>query len=495
MYDWIQTTFQVSEGLAQGLALVISLAVVLVLFGLFIFIIKRLMGAGTPQTRGRQPRIAVMDSAVVDSRRRLLLVRRDNIEHLILVGGPSDVVVEQNIVRNAPLAAGQTRSGAYQTPQQAGAIKTPMAPGPDIPLTPEDNKAVPPPAPPAERVAVSVPAQPAPAPVKNTAIKSAAPSPAAPASDTSSQKSLVFGGKPRTAPGSPSAGGSSSHSTADKPQPSFTSKEPAKEKAAAPATASVSPTKTGVSTSPVNVEPPKPEATAPASEKRDTESAKKSNPLRSLTRSFSPKDRPSYGSGKISPPASGPAARAKTALVSPVEADTQPGRVEPKIGSAGLTGSIAIPSTDIKADTAPAQTDAASPSPAPSPADTNVDTAEKTSADLTNVMAESIEKELFAEPSQEGTIDQPDTKDTTQASEEKPAEPVAAKPASAQIDTQVKTDPEPPAKETAKTGDDTKPVEGASGSDPEADKGLGERNPIEAEMAKILDELGGQPKQ
>ena len=54
----------------------------------------RLGGAGT---RGRQPRLAVVDYASVDSRRRLILVRRDNVEHLVLIGGPTDVVVEANI--------------------------------------------------------------------------------------------------------------------------------------------------------------------------------------------------------------------------------------------------------------------------------------------------------------------------------------------------------------------------------------------------------------
>ena len=68
----------------------------------------RLGGAGM---RVRQPRLAVVDHASVDSRRRLILVRRDNIEHLVLIGGPTDVVVEANIVRAAPATreAGLTR--------------------------------------------------------------------------------------------------------------------------------------------------------------------------------------------------------------------------------------------------------------------------------------------------------------------------------------------------------------------------------------------------
>jgi hypothetical protein len=52
--------------------------------------------------RGRQPRLAVIDYASVDARRRLILVRRDNIEHLLMIGGPTDVVVESNIVRAVP---------------------------------------------------------------------------------------------------------------------------------------------------------------------------------------------------------------------------------------------------------------------------------------------------------------------------------------------------------------------------------------------------------
>src|SRR6476620_7594655 len=69
----------------------------------------RLGGAGA---RGRQPRLAVIDYASVDSRRRLILVRRDNIEHLVLIGGPTDVVVEANIVRAAP----ETREATLTRP-------------------------------------------------------------------------------------------------------------------------------------------------------------------------------------------------------------------------------------------------------------------------------------------------------------------------------------------------------------------------------------------
>ncbi|MEM7747844.1 MAG: hypothetical protein AAF346_06300 [Pseudomonadota bacterium] len=42
-------------------------------------------------------RLDVVDQATVDGRRRLVLVRRDNVEHLIMTGGPVDVVIETGI--------------------------------------------------------------------------------------------------------------------------------------------------------------------------------------------------------------------------------------------------------------------------------------------------------------------------------------------------------------------------------------------------------------
>jgi flagellar biogenesis protein FliO len=81
------------------------------------------LGASTG--RGRMPRLAVIDAAAVDGRRRLVLVRRDNIEHLLMIGGPSDIVVETNIVRAMPQRD--------QLPQRPGTGEAPprIAPLPD----------------------------------------------------------------------------------------------------------------------------------------------------------------------------------------------------------------------------------------------------------------------------------------------------------------------------------------------------------------------------
>ena len=91
----------------------IAFATVLALIGLTAWLVRR-FGAnrlGGANARGRQPRLAVIDAATVDGRRRLVLIRRDNVEHLLMIGGPTDLVVEPNIVRAAP-ARRRPRAGA-----------------------------------------------------------------------------------------------------------------------------------------------------------------------------------------------------------------------------------------------------------------------------------------------------------------------------------------------------------------------------------------------
>ncbi len=82
---------------------IIAFVAVLVLIGLVAWVFRRLGGGrgGLTSPRGRQQRLAVVDAAQVDAKRRLVLVRRDNTEHLILIGGPSDVVVEAQIAVHA----------------------------------------------------------------------------------------------------------------------------------------------------------------------------------------------------------------------------------------------------------------------------------------------------------------------------------------------------------------------------------------------------------
>jgi flagellar protein FliO/FliZ len=51
--------------------------------------------------RNAPTRVAVIETLPVDGKRSVILVRRDNIEHLVMVGGRNDLVIEPNIMRRA----------------------------------------------------------------------------------------------------------------------------------------------------------------------------------------------------------------------------------------------------------------------------------------------------------------------------------------------------------------------------------------------------------
>ena len=111
---------------------VIAFAVVFALVLAAAWLLKRLSsGFSTTEKRGRAPRLAVLEAVAVDQRRRLLLVRRDNMEHLLLIGGPSDIVVEQAIQR-IPRQAMQRPSdtAAEVAPKVAAPVAASPAPTP-----------------------------------------------------------------------------------------------------------------------------------------------------------------------------------------------------------------------------------------------------------------------------------------------------------------------------------------------------------------------------
>ncbi len=58
---------------------------------------KRLCTLYPGRQENRQPRLQVLDATAVDARRRLVLVRRDNVEHLVMIGGPTVIVIESGI--------------------------------------------------------------------------------------------------------------------------------------------------------------------------------------------------------------------------------------------------------------------------------------------------------------------------------------------------------------------------------------------------------------
>lgn len=69
-----------------------------------------------------EKRLEVVDQANVDGRRRLVLIRRDEIEHLIMTGGPVDVVIETGIGQKRTRASAEVVEGpaaVYSRPARA----------------------------------------------------------------------------------------------------------------------------------------------------------------------------------------------------------------------------------------------------------------------------------------------------------------------------------------------------------------------------------------
>lgn len=88
------TYFQFLFALAAVLALIVALSWAVRRFGF--------TGGGFTLQPGKK-RIAVVETTAIDPKRRLVLVRRDQTEHLILLGAGSEMVVETGIA--APASA------------------------------------------------------------------------------------------------------------------------------------------------------------------------------------------------------------------------------------------------------------------------------------------------------------------------------------------------------------------------------------------------------
>jgi len=108
-----------------------ALGIVILLIVLGLWLLKMLFNASSNVGRGRNRRLNVVDSLALDPKRHLLIVRRDNVEHLILVGGPQDVVVETGIPVTDEPATQSTRRPVPMVRKPAAS--RPTAPTPVVP--------------------------------------------------------------------------------------------------------------------------------------------------------------------------------------------------------------------------------------------------------------------------------------------------------------------------------------------------------------------------
>lgn len=257
MQAWLES---VAPGYGSALVWTLAALIGLLILLVAVRIVRGLtFGTFVAGGRNRKTRLAVMDATAVDSNRRLVLVRRDDVEHLLLIGGPTDVVVEQNI-RMVPPAR-------RPAPTEDIAERHAPAPSPEQPVQPltPASLATPAAARPAPRVVTPVaPAAPAFQPVTPPTAPTVPmpPAPPRPATVTSTVAPPVspLTPRPSAAPAptpAPTVTSPAAPSTIGKVEPKFASVAP---QPASPAT----PAASVAHVAPVPaVEPVKPVQTAP----------------------------------------------------------------------------------------------------------------------------------------------------------------------------------------------------------------------------------------
>ena len=94
--------FDIGGGLY--LRVVLALGAIVALLALLTFAAKRFGLAGRFAV-GSNRRLGIVEAAAIDAKRRLVLLRRDQVEHLVLIGPDGATVVETGI--GAPPRPGQ----------------------------------------------------------------------------------------------------------------------------------------------------------------------------------------------------------------------------------------------------------------------------------------------------------------------------------------------------------------------------------------------------
>jgi len=148
MYAWLIETFGEQNALfiAYGAG---ALGVLLLIWVLWFWTRRMSGGVFVHGGRGRKPRLAVVDAAAVDSHRRIVLVRRDDVEHLVMIGGHNDFVIERGIGADETASTEEQRAPpkpaparVREKPRRAAAVAASREPA--VAEKPADRKTPPP---------------------------------------------------------------------------------------------------------------------------------------------------------------------------------------------------------------------------------------------------------------------------------------------------------------------------------------------------------------
>ncbi|WP_051213503.1 flagellar biosynthetic protein FliO [Maritalea myrionectae] len=128
---------------------------------LVVWLIKVVFRASRDGMRSKLRRLAVLQSAPVDNKRQLVIIRRDDVEHLLMIGGPNDVLIEsgfqsptdtqQSVAtskldppKNENMKAEVETSESVQTAPPIVAKPRPAGPSRTTPVSPLEDRVEPP---------------------------------------------------------------------------------------------------------------------------------------------------------------------------------------------------------------------------------------------------------------------------------------------------------------------------------------------------------------
>jgi hypothetical protein len=117
--QFMTSLFGGSENTILHSAFALGIVLAMIVIGLWLL---KLLTRGTARIGRAKKRLMIVDTATVDGKRQVVIIRRDNVEHLIMTGGPQDLIIESNIAAPEPAPSpGVRRPAPRQAPAQPAA--------------------------------------------------------------------------------------------------------------------------------------------------------------------------------------------------------------------------------------------------------------------------------------------------------------------------------------------------------------------------------------
>lgn len=96
--------------ISDYLRFVLALVFVLALIGVLTMVARRFGLGNIATVTGKQRRLSLVEAMALDGKRRVVLIRRDDVEHLVVLGPNSETVIETGITAPpSPPTADKTR--------------------------------------------------------------------------------------------------------------------------------------------------------------------------------------------------------------------------------------------------------------------------------------------------------------------------------------------------------------------------------------------------